>query len=252
MCVFTRSATAVLAATIGFGGSALNSASGTVLTFNIQGAVDFQNFSDLYQAYGDRVGNPLFDMSFPQFSYGSGGGLTPNVQVEYRPGLLFASSQAPSARVYGDLQNVLYRQFGGNNIIEVGMFADEGFQVDLFSFDLAAVLSENLPVRFVRVESASGQVLFQDPNPPGSGQNIIPAVDAGGMPTRKTYDFVSLLGSPIRSQGVRILVDTGQIPTKVDRIGIDNIKFGQNPPIPAPGAAVLIACGVLIAARRRR
>lgn len=233
------------------GGLSADQARATVLTFDIDGATDFQNFSDLYQRYGDRVGDPTFDSINPQFHYGSGGGPTNNVQVVYTPGLLFATSRAPSARIYGNLENVLYRQFGGNNIIEIGLFADSGFDVELFSFDLAAVLSTAIPARFVRVENAAGQVLWQDPAP--SGGVSIPAVDAMGNPTRKTYDFVSLLGAPIRSNAVRILVDTGQISTKVDRIGIDNVKFGQTPPpVPTPGAVALLACGAALAARRRR
>lgn len=250
--MFSRcsSRTAVAASVVGFGLIAA-SAHATVLTFDA-GATDFQNWSQLYQAYGDRVGNPFFDAANPQFTYGAGGGLTPNVQVEYRPGLLFASSQAPSRR-YGDMANVLYRQFGGDNRIEVDLFPDAGVQVLLYSFDLAAVLSENLPAEFVLITDSLGNKLFRDNPTMGGPGPIIPAVDGMGNPTRRTYDFVALTGGPLTAapgRGINIIIGVGQIPTKIDRFGIDNIKFGQF--VPSPGSAVLMAGAGLLAARRRR
>ena len=228
------------------------SAQGTVLTFNM-GATEGQNASDLYQAYGDRVGNPIFDAINPQFTYGSGGGPTPNITVEYRPGLLFGSSQAPSRR-FGDLDNVLYRQFGGDNVIEIDLQPDPGVAVCLYSFDLAAVLSENLPVQYVLVTDSLGNKLFRDAPNSGGPLPIIPAVDGSNNPTRRTYDFSAFPGGRLQpdfGRGIQIKIGVGQIPTKVDRIGIDNIKFGQHI-IPSPGALALAAGAGLLVARRRR
>lgn len=246
---------ALIASAVVAAGSASSSA--TVLTFDL-GAVDGQNFSSLYQAYGDRVtegpGGVFFTPGFPQFTYGTGGGATPNVTVDYRPGLLFGSSQAPSRR-FGDLTNVLYRQFGGDNVIEIDLQPDPNVAVCLYSFDLAAVLSENLPAQYVLVTDSLGNKLFRDAPNSGGPLPIIPAVDGGGNPTRRTYDFTTLLGAPIQpaaGRGIQILIGVGQIPTKVDRIGIDNIKFGQHI-VPTPGAAALvIGAGLLAVGRRRR
>lgn len=225
-----------------------STAQATVLTFDA-GATDFQNWSQLYQAYGDRVGDPVFDAANPQFHYGVGGGATPNVQVEYRPGLLFGSSQAPSRR-YGDLTNVLYRQFGGDNRIEINLFPDPGVQVLLYSFDLAAALSENLQAEFVLITDSLGNKMFRDSPTMGGPGPIIPAVDGGGNPTHKTYDFSANPLMPPAGRGISIIIGVGQIPTKIDRFGIDNIKFGQF--VPSPGAAALMAGAGLLAARRRR
>lgn len=227
-------------------------AQGTVLTFNM-GAVDGQNASDAFQQYGDRVGDPFFDSLNPSFTYGTGGGATPNVTVEYRPGLLFGSSQAPSRR-FGDLTNVLYRQFGGDNIIEIDLQPDPNFAVCLYSFDLAAILSENLPIQYVLVTDMLGNKLFRDAPNSGGPLPIVPAVDGGGLPTHRTYDFTTLTGGPLQpdiGRGIQIKIGVGQIPTKVDRIGIDNIKFGQHA-VPTPGALALMAGAGLLAARRRR
>lgn len=240
-------------------GSSCGLSQATVLTFDAS-ATDGQTFSALYQTYGDRFGDPFFDALHPQYSYGMGGGLTPNVEVEYRPGLTFNASEAPGRR-YGDLHRVLSRQFGGNDQIRIDLlpatnaaFQAEDISVLLYSFDLASVLSENLPAQFVLVTDSMGNVLFRDSPVVGNPGPIIPAVDGGGNPTHRTYDFTTLLGGPIAStpgRGLQIIVGVGQIATKVDRYGIDNIKFGQLP-IPTPGATALLAIGGVLAARRRR
>lgn len=231
----------------------------TVLTFNM-GAFDNQSVDALYQSYGDRVGDPLFDSFNPQFTYGAACGITPNVTVQYRSGTSFAVSQAPSQRRYGDLDNVIWKNFGGDDILGVSLFADPGYEVQLFSFDLACLLnlnniplSENLPVRSVIVFNQMGTVLFRDPNPANGPIPIIPAIDGANNPTRKTYDFQALTGGPLVGTSLQILIDVGQIASKIDHYALDNIKFGQNPPgTPSPSGVVLLGMSGLLAARRRR
>lgn len=231
----------------------------TVLTFDM-GAVDNQSVDALYQSYGDRVGNPIFDALAPTYSYGSACGITPNVSVTYLAGTFFGISQPPSQRRFGDLNNVIWRTFGGNNILGVTLTADPGFEVQLFSFDIAALLnlsnialSENLPAKSIIVYNQMGTVLFRDPNPANGPLPIIPAIDGAAMPTHRTYDFATLTGGPLVGQTIQLFIDVGQISSKIDRFGLDNIKFGQNPPgIPAPAGLGLVALTGLLAARRRR
>jgi hypothetical protein len=100
------------------------------------------------QDYGDRVDTSPMNVSGGQFTYGNDGeGFTPNVVVDYiagsgtpiNPGVSLWTSQ------YGDLTNVL---FGNNNSLSLNVefSADTGFDVELYSFDLAG-----FPIRITRL-----------------------------------------------------------------------------------------------------
>ena len=79
-----------------------SNASATVLTFDFNGS----NTDSVPSSYGNRVSS--FAPGF--FNYGSDGGITPNVSVIYTPVLKLGGAQPPdNTRVFGDLQNVLYR-----------------------------------------------------------------------------------------------------------------------------------------------
>jgi uncharacterized protein (TIGR03382 family) len=251
--VRTLSAALVTGAALLAGAS---TATGTVLTFQMGSVADGSdmNVSPLSQ-YGSRVGDPFFDALRPEFVYGAGGGITPNVVVEYSLNTKYGISRAPGRR-FGDLEDVIYRTPGGDNTIEVGLFAlgsgnTQFLNVALFSFDIAGVLGEDLPVRSVKVLDGVGNVLFSDPSAPGQPLPIAPGIPVQGQPTRKTYDFVALLGAPITAPTVRLRVDVGQVAGKVDRFGLDNIKFGQVQ-IPSPGSMALLALGGLVVIGRRR
>ena len=236
---------------------AATSAQATILTFNMGVA----NGTNVLQSYGDRVGDPgVFQP--PGFQYGGLADPTPKIIVDYF-GALRLSDDANLP--YGNLERVLYRVNEGSGTGTMMEFVlssiDPMFTVRLNSFDLAARLNlltnppqeENIPVRSIRVLDGPGNVLFQRIHPTNLGDGasnpilnpgtLIP----GTMPLRRNvYDFgPNGLIAPI----IRIQIDVGQILTKMERIGIDNINFSQ---VPAPGAAGVLAGVALMAARRRR
>lgn len=230
--------------------------SATVLTFDYGGT----NSTQILDTYGDRVGDPN-TFQPPAFMYGSAGGITPNVVVDYKPVLRLGAGTNPSdpTRVFGDLTNVLYRDRNAPGfspgILEINLFADAGFLVCLHSFDLAAVYNsitgfgEDLPAKSIIITDGAGTELFRlnyDINNPPS--TVIP----GTLPLRsRRFDWDA---NPLRAQQLRIRIDLTQLITpggsKADRVGIDNIKFSQ---IPTPGASAMVLIGgALLGTRRRR
>lgn len=233
-----------------------SSASATVLTFDFGGV----NGTSINNNYGDRVGDPNQFVP-PGWTYGPECGITPNVLVDYKPGLRLGANNSPAdpTRVFGDLTNVLYRDRNDPGFtpgfIEINLSADNGFAVQLFSFDMAAVVNtvtgaqEDLPARSIQVlDGSTGAEMFRidyDINNPPS--TLIP----GTFPLRhRTFDFSA---APLTAQFIRIRIDLTQLITiggsKVDRVGIDNIKFGQ---IPTPGAAALLVGALGVVGLRRR
>lgn len=240
-------------------GALASAASATVLTFDFGG----NDGLSIPQAYGDRVGDPMFPPP-PGWSYGAAGGITPNINVAYTISNTRLGGINPT-RVFGDLSNVAYidRNANPGGILEIILFADEGFFARLHSFDLASVFNsvtmagENLPARSIQVRNGQGVPLYQldfnaaltDPFSPLS--TYTPGLPGPGplYPGRKTLTF----NPPIQAQVLIIHLDFTQLLTiggnKSDRIGIDNIVFSQ---IPTPGAAGLLIGAGLILARRRR
>lgn len=208
----------------------------TLLTFDPVPAPD----SQVSQIYGDRVSST----SQFGFNYGADCGFTPNVVVEYRPTLRYRETG------FGDLTNFIYREDSGNRLLEINFTADPGYHVCLHYFDLAAQLGEALPVKSVTVTTGQLEELFRvewlevpdieedRPLPPGQT----------GTPTRLRVNFdPALCNAPV----LKLRIELSNLAFKSDQIGLDNICFSQTP-IPAPGAAVMLGLGGLMAARRRR
>lgn len=227
--------------------------SATVLTFDFNGS----NTDSVPSAYGNRVSS--FAPGF--FNYGSDGGITPNVSVVYTPVLKLGGAQPPdNTRVFGDLQNVLYRDRNGGftpGILEITLAADPGFLVCLHRFDAAAVfnavtgIGEDLPARSIQVLDGFGTPLYQlDYDPANPPSTYIPGTDTPAL-RHRTFDWDA---NPLCAARLMIRLDLTQLITiggsKVDRIGIDNIKFSQTP-APGPAALFLGAAGMLAARRRR-
>lgn len=239
-------ASAVLAIAAG-----ATTASGTVLTFDLGPSALAPNGTSItnnFQGYGDRVGGQAQP---PQFSYGTGGGITPNVQTRYGSGIRYAfSAPRDPAHQYGDLENVVYRDksdfSGGNNTkLVVSLTADPGFLVCLFSFDVALLLGESLPIASVTITDGTSKVLFSD-----SSADVPDTTP----PSHKSYTFDGsdpLKHPLIKAQDVEIILDFSAVLSKIERFGVDNIKFGQT--LPTPGAAAALFTGFgLLGTRRRR
>lgn len=233
----------------------------TVLTFDTgQGSP-----SPVPTNYGNRVGDPsTFQPS--TFHYGSGGGITPNVNVVYSPMLRLGGTANPfdPSRVFGDLTNVIYRDrealSGGEpGIMQISFFADPGYEVRLHSFDIAAVYNsitgqgEDLFAKSIKVIGSGGLVLFSldfsptDLNPTSPTSTFVP----GTAPlTHRHFDFEA---APFQSQSITIRIDLNNYITiggsKVDRFGLDNVKISQTP---TPGASLLLALAACVAGLRRR
>lgn len=240
--------------------SAASTASATILTFDFGQA----NGASILQNYGDRVGDPSVFQP-PAFQYGGMSDPTPKIVVDYF-GTLRLSDDANTP--YGNLERVLYRVNEGAGTGTTMEFVlssiDPMFSVRLNSFDLAARLNllttppqeENIPVRSIQVLTGTGTVLFSKfnnnpadlgnaatSNPVSNPGTVIP----GTNPLRRNfYDFGP---DGLVAPTIIIRIDVGQILTKMERIGIDNINFSQ---VPAPGAAGVLAGVGLLAARRRR
>ena len=146
---------------------------------------------------------------------------------------------------YGDLTNVL---FGNQNslALQVQLTADDGFTMKLYQFDLGGWSNADYTIEAVRVLAGS-TVLFSE------GDILVEGNFTG--PRRTSFDF----SSPLTAGHLLIEIDySNPAGGQQDNIGIDNIRFGQDPPataapIPEPSTLLLLGAGglALIALKRR-
>lgn len=227
----------------------LGSASATLLTFDqirLSGnVVPTISGNALPQDYGDRVDAAAVNVSGGQFTYGNGGeGYTPNVLAEYFTGA--ATPINPGVSLwqdsYGDLVNVM---FGNQNsaTLNARLTADLGFQVLLYGFDLGGWPNTDYTINAVRI--------FDGATPLFSQSNVLVEGNLTG-PRHTTFDFLA----PLSGGDLLIQIDYSNLAgSQQDNIGIDNIRFGQNPPadtgpdpvsVPAPSTAFLLGLGLAL------
>jgi hypothetical protein len=194
--------------------------------------------------YGDRITASVVNVPGGQFTYGNGGeGFTPNIVLDY-----FAGSAIPNnpgvglwSDQYGDLTNVL---IGNNNSISlnVRLTADTGFDVQLYDFDLAGWPTTDYTINAVNVLSGTNTLFSQN--------NVLVEGDGTG-PGHTSFDFAT----PLAGTELLIQIDYGNLAGgQQDNIGIDNIRFGQDPPAvaPLPAAWLLLGSGIAAIAYLRR
>jgi hypothetical protein len=198
------------------------------------------------QDYGDRVAGSPQNVLGGQFTYGNEGeGFTPNVVVDYFVSSVGAGGVSVWQTGYGDLTNVLY---GNQNseTLNIRLTADAGYDVLLYDLDLAGWLNAGYTIDEVRVLEG-GTTLF-------SQSDVLVQGDFTG-PRHTSFAFAS----PLSAAELLIQIDYSNLAgTSQDNIGIDNVRFGQDPPagaapIPEPSTWLLFgaALAALPLARRR-
>lgn len=206
--------------------AAVAPASATVLTFDIGSAVSGLNIP---QAYGDRVTTAVSG----SFSYGTAGGFTPNIVLDYS-----ASSQ-PNLQMwvagFSDLTNVIENETDGDNGYTIKLTADAGFLVRLDGFDLGNYGGQ-ITVPGLRIEDGQGTVLF----------SRVAFTLAISTQPHQDYDFPGGLSA----SELNIFVDTTGLDSASDNVGLDNIAFGQTA-IPEPSAFAFGVIGFLGLGMRR-
>ena len=195
------------------------------------------------QDYGDRVSGTTMAVPGGEFTYGDGGeGFTPNVVVDY-----FSGNNVSLWTIqYGDLTNVMFAS-QGSNVMNVRLTADPGFEVLLYEFDIAGWPESDYTINGVTVTSGS-TTLFSQSNVPVEG-------NATG-PRHTSFDFAN----PLSGLELLIGIDFANIAFgQQDNIGIDNIRFAQNPPpaseplgIPEPGSFAIFGLGLALLGLMRR
>ncbi len=180
----------------------------TVLTFD-QGQRAGTTVN-LDTAYGDRVSAATMGM----FSYGTDGGFTPNVVVDYGPDSNFTIWPDN----YGDLINVLEYEPEASGPFSVTFTADPGYSVRLVSFDLGGWSNTDYILPMLQVLSGDS-ILF-------SASNVLVQGNFAG-PRHTTVDssFAGFTG--YNAQSLTIVVHQQGLGSASDNIGIDNILFTQ-------------------------
>ena len=136
--------------------------------------------------------------------------------------------------------------FGDNNSmgLNVRFTADPGYLVQLYGFDLGGWANTDYTINSVSV-FAGGSALF-------SQNDVLVQGDSTG-PGHTAFDFTT----PLSGAELLIAIDYGNLAGgQQDNIGIDNIRFGQDPPavLPPPPAATAEWCrgAVIVAPACRR
>ena len=140
---------------------------------------------------------------------------------------------------YGDLTNVLFATGalpGGSapGALNVRLTADPGFEVQLYHFDLAGWPNTDYTINGVSVIGDAGTLFTQS--------NVLVEGNFSG-PRHTAFDFAM----PLSAQALLIQVDFSNLAVgSLDNIGMDNIRFGQNPPavVPVPSAFLLFVSGL--------
>lgn len=194
----------------------------STLIFDISGIPD----GILNQAYGDNI----TAAEVGSFSYGVARGFTPDVTVDYGP----ASPQLWTTG-FGDLTNGLSSSLPDPNLLTLTFTAAYGFNVSLYTFDLAGSSSFGLNpiINSVTIFDGDNNVLFSQTNAEIS------------ISSHTSFTF----GTPLTAQVLKVKIDA--LNTDSDDIGIDNVTFSQVQ-VPEPSSVLLIASGIVFLGVTRR
>lgn len=189
----------------------------TVLTFDIDGLVNGRIMSG---DYGDRVS--CFRMG--NFHYGLEGGVTPNVTVTYAGDGVSSAFPTFWTTGYNDLLNVIENETDGDTGYQVIFQADPNTIVHLESFDVGN-WGGPVNVPEIRVTDGEGTILFQ--------------VIGVTLPAYSVPQHVHLeMPGEVRGNRLVLRVNTTNLGGASDNIGLDNIRFSQDPLAPSPSVDI--------------
>jgi hypothetical protein len=185
----------------------------TVLTFDIDGISNGQIISG---DYGDRVSCSQMN----NFHYGLQAGITPNVTIAYVGDRVTSGFPTFWATGYNDLRNVIENETDGDTGYQVILQADPDYIVQLESFDIGN-WGGQINVPEIKVTNGDGTILFQ--------------LTSVTLPANSVQQHVHLTMPPdVRGFKLVLRVDTTKLSNNSDNIGLDNIRFSQDPPSPSP------------------
>lgn len=194
------------------------------------------------------------------FTYGSAGGLTPNVAVSYGPATRGIGSTVNCGSPYppadgtgcvywwngnfGDLTTPVIGQLGRGAAYEgkilVTLVADPGYWVSLSSLDLAGWYTTSM--------AAINGVTALD------GSDALLASQLGISAPARGVGHVSLSLTGIYASALKIRIDASNLGTNGENVGLSNLEFSQMA-VPEPSTWFSLASGLGLVAfglRRRK
>ncbi|MBN2512483.1 MAG: hypothetical protein JXB18_06055 [Sedimentisphaerales bacterium] len=188
-----------------------------VLTFDISG---LPNGYIISNDYGDRVSCSQIG----NFHYGLESGVTPNITVTYAGDHTWSAFPTFWTTGYNDLYNVIENESDGDTGYQVIFQADPNVIVQLKSFDVGN-WGGQLNVPEIRVTNSDGTILFQTTNV---------TLPASSVKQHVHFD----MPPDVRGTKLILRVDTTNLGGASDNIGLDNICFSQDPPVPRPSVDI--------------
>ena len=183
--------------------------------------------------YGDRAAGAIQVAPGGHFTYGEAGeGFTPNVVVEYLSSSAVGTNDVTLWQdSYGDLINIL---LGNQNssTLNVRLAADIDFNTLLYGFDLGGWPNTDYTINAVRVLDGDTPLFAES--------NVLVEGNLAG-PRHTSFAFAT----PLSGSDLMIEIDYSNLSgNQQDNIGIDNIRFGQDPPgVPEPSTTLLLVLG---------
>lgn len=199
--------------------------------------------NDVPQDYGDRVTGTTQSVADGTFTYGQAGeGFTPNIVVEYLSTSATGGNDVSLWQDnYGDLTNIIFGN-QNSNTLGVRLTADAGYSAVLHGFDLAGYSNADYTIAAVRVLAGPTELFAQS--------NVLVEGDFMG-PRHTTFKFDPALSAA----ELHLEIDYRNLAAgQRDNIGLDNLRFSQDPPgIPEPATHLLaiLAAAIFLAFRVR-